>query len=101
MADRESRFDSLRLSLRDPLRDIAFAPHAALREFADGLGKAARTRKLVGSLLGHAEHLPDLRGSDKFHLCAEYLLTASRVKRYYILDSVKRPRVALTTGAAT
>lgn len=87
--------------LCDPPLDGALAPDAAGREFADGLGEGGGAGELVGSLLADCEPRGDLGYSHQFHLRRSYLLTASTVKWYRPLGIIKRPRVALTTGAAT
>lgn len=75
--------------LGHPLCDVAFAPHAALREFGDGLGEADRAGELVGSLAADAEHLADFGGADEFHGLSLYPLTLSSASAYTPLDSVK------------
>ena len=87
--------------LLDPPLDVSLAPDAPGCQLANRLREGLGAGELIGALLAHAESRGDLGYAHKLHRDAVYPLTASTVKCYAPLDIIKRPRVAVTTGAAT
>jgi hypothetical protein len=91
MNERASLLPAVRTVLRDPLCDIALAPHTTLRKLARWLREARHLRDLVGALAAHAEQSAYLGSTHEFH-GRSMTVTLDSVKPWWFnaLDTVKR-----------
>lgn len=78
--------------LGDPAFDIALAPDAPGREFADRLRESRSPRDLIGPLSRDTEQGRNLGDAHEFHPNSLYPLTGASVKLYSPLDTVKEER---------